>query len=219
MDRQSLRRSIYRAHARYDLARRESVCTCPLTNTPLVGSEWDLHEVFVRRSGLATQHHNLIMVKENCIPVQHKAHIERGNTTRSLAQCTRRMLQVVTANKIGRWYRDLWQKHGLSVDRGLLVPQASMKVRQLVPLISVGALVSEGHVLPETGWNVEGDKGVYDIRAQVALRSQSKRRKWKERLPDEHNGYTVQQLRIWLNEGYWTQYMLGVLGLDIASIL
>lgn len=212
MDRQSLRQKVYRLHARYDTEQRNNVATCPLSGTALVDA-WDLHEVFVRRSSVPPKHQDLIMVLENCIPLEHEAHIRIGNSKEALRKCALRMFDRLSATRIKDWYIDLWQEHDLSVDRGLLLPPKEWKVRNLVPLIDLGAAI-HNRDMPETGWEVRGDKGTYDIRAQVALRYQGKRRRWKERISEHRNGVDTRELYTWLDEGYAAKYMFGVLGLN-----
>lgn len=153
------------------------------------------------------------MVVENCIPVQHEAHIAKGNSNESLKKCALRMFNRVSARRVMDWYVSLWKEHDLSVNRGLLIPAKSRKVRALVPLIELGAAIHNKE-LPPTGWEVKGKKGTYDIRAQVALKFQGKSRKWKERIPEHHNGVETDQLHIWLDEGLAAKYILGVLGLN-----
>lgn len=212
MDRQKLRQKVYRLHARWDGEARTSIVTCPLTGAKLVDG-WDLHEVFVRRSGVAPKYHDLIMVKENCIPLEHQAHIAIGNSREALRKCALRMFKRISARRVKDWYVTLWQEHGLSVDKGLLLPPKEWKVRNLVPLIELGAAVHDRE-LPTAGWEYKGEKGTFDIRAQVALRYQGKRRRWKERIPEHHNGVDISDLHRWIDEGYCAKYMLGMLGLN-----
>jgi hypothetical protein len=212
MDRQGLRQRVYRYHAEYDKERGRSTATCPLTGEALVDG-WDLHEVFVKRNEVPPKHQGLIMVVENCIPLQHEAHIEMGNTREALRKCIDSMFKNVGPSRIGYWYRDLWKKHGLSVDKGILRKPKHMKVRELVPLIKLGAL-AEGVSLPSAGWEYKGKNGRTDIRAQVALRMQRKRRKWKEDIPESHNGYHTERLYTWMEEGLWIDYLTKTLGIQ-----
>jgi hypothetical protein len=148
------------------------------------------------------------MVIENCVPVQHKAHIATGNTKGALKKCTLAMFKNIGAEPIGRWYRDLWAEHGLNVDRGLLASPKDIRVRHLIPLIGLGAWLNDVDISGRD-WVREGKKGTYDLRAQAALRYQGKNRKWKEK------GVDIQQLYTWLDDGYWASYILGTMGLGL----
>lgn len=212
MDRQNLRQKVYRLHSRWDRGTGKDIVTCPLSGAALVDG-WDLHEVFVRRSEVAPKHQDLIMVTENCIPLDHKAHIACGNSKEAIRKCALRMFKRISARRVRDWYVELWQEHGLSVDKGLLLPPKEWRVRNLVPLIELGAAIHDRE-LPAAGWEVKGGKGTYDIRAQVALKYQRKRRRWKERIPEHHNGVHTFNLYHWMDEGFCAKYMLGVLGLN-----
>lgn len=172
-----------------------------------------MHEVFVKRSEVAPKHQELIMCIENCIPVEPQAHIAMGNTREALEKCGLALIRAIGAFQIGPWYTSLWQEHGLSIDTGLLIPPQALKVWQLIELMEQGARL-DGIELPSTGWDQKGKKGITDVRAQVALRFQDKRRKWRDTLPKEHNGYTTLELKDWLSEGYWTDYLFRTMGIQ-----
>jgi len=159
------------------------------------------------------KHQHLIMVMENCIPVQHEAHIARGNSKPALKKCAMQMFRNLSAARIGTWYRDLWKEHNLSVDKGFLVPARDMKVHQLVDMVELGAAI-RGQELPKDIWKLDTEKGPTDYRAQVALRYQSRRRKWRARIPKEHNGFTIGDVKTFMDEGYWAAYMLRTMGLN-----
>lgn len=164
---------------------------------------------------VAKKHQELIMVVENCVPVQHEAHIREGNTNTARNKCALAIFDRIGAARVGQWYTSLWQEEGLSVNRGILVPPRDMRIRQLIPLMNLGAKI-HGRELPEEGWERDGHKGKYDVRAQIVLSFQGRRRKWKEALPKSHNGYTIRDLISYLDDGYWANYMCHTLGIDLS---
>lgn len=179
----------------------------------MVDNEWDLHEVFVKRSQVAPSHQELIMVLENCIPLQHKAHIAVGNTHEALSKCALPMFRNIGATKICEWYMGL-QEH-ISVNKGIFIPARDMRMYQITKMIELGARI-EGVDLGDYDWTVKGNKGKYDIRSQIGLQYQDRRKKWREAPPKEHGGVFITELSQWLREGHHADYLIRTLGIDTS---
>lgn len=213
MDRQELRRKCFKKHASY-----RAVAICPLSGRELGGTEpWDLHEVFVKRSSVAPIHQHLIMAEENCIPTDHEAHVAEGNTRAGLIKCIPPMFYHVGAMEIGMWYQSLIDEHGLSLDKGILVPMRDLKLYVLLDMINLGAEVMKSS-LPEDGAYWLNERNV-DWRARVALKASGKTRKrWAKNTPATWKDYYFSDIVEYLEIGYWTEYMLGALGVLRAEV-
>lgn len=211
MDRDRLRRECFKIHSDY-----RGRYTCPLSGKELgIKDDWDLHEVFVEKNDVAPAKQHLINVVENCIPLEHDAHIDRGSTRSSIAKCTPLMFRNVEAEKIGMWYVSLWKEHELSVNRSVLIPIEDMSVTRLVGLMKLGAEIHQ-KTLPAAKYWLNKDK--IDYRAAIATKYKGKNRKWARGTPNRWKDYDARDLLYYLEEGYWARYILDAIGIYIRDI-
>lgn len=186
-------------------------CICPVCDKPIENG-WDLHEAIVARSAVPKDKQHLIMVRENCIPLHHTCHLERGNTELTTQKCIIALCRNIGADKVGGWYTSLWQKHDLSVPRGLLVPKKDHSVNMVMHLMNVGSLVlGKGKLIVEE-WNRRDDKGQYNLLSQAAVYWIGKRPRWRRKAKDI-SGDLPELLKL-IYTGYWVTYLLGIAGLD-----
>jgi len=101
--------------------------------------------------------------------------------------------------RVGKWYTSLWQEHGLSVPKGLLIP---------LKLVKAYDVIRYCESLPEGDWQVP-KKG--DYRVWVATKWQGRRPKWSTgTIPSEWNGVSQQKVRETIESGYWKEYLEGM---------
>jgi hypothetical protein len=205
------RQQIYRSHMKYRDG--DTYVECPLSGNRLrYNDKWDMHEVFVQRNDVAPKQQDLIFVAENCIPLDHNAHIARGNTREALKILTPVMFRNIGAEKISEWYFGLIEQEGLSLPKGFTPPPKHMRPLRLIDCMYLWADINDRE-LPRNSeyWYDAGTDS--DIRAQVALRFTGRRRKWKERLPKTWKDYSTRMLSTYVAEGYYARKMMTALGI------
>lgn len=205
MDRNELRRKCFKIHSNY-----QGRYTCPLSGKEIgIKDSWDLHEVFVEKNDVAPPNQYLINVVENCIPLDHDAHIDRGSTKSSMAKCTPKMFRNVGTVNIGEWYVSLWREHDLSMNRGMLIPIEDLSVTRLVEFMNLGAEIHQKPLPAARYWLNEG----IDYRAAIATKYKGKNRHWARGTPNQWKEYYASDLIYYIEEGYWARYMLDVFGM------
>lgn len=201
MSRQNLRRLLFRNCLQY-VDGKGLVVLCAWCLEPIEDG-LDVHEYLVKRSAVNRTDHPLIMVSENMAPLHHECHMAHGQEHAMATRCLHQMGHVVGLDRIGQWYVGLWEKHGLSVPRGILVPPRSVSTAQARNYYVRGR---EYQGLP-TG----------DIdEAQVGFGIQL----WKNRRPDlPQNGHQTlrDQIVRAVNSGYWLDYLGGIIGMSAAD--
>lgn len=188
---------------------------CPICEQSTV--EFDMHEWMVPRSSMPVDKQDLIFTKENCVPVCHECHMDKaGDHVRFLAYLS----GPVGLAAIGKWLTGLLEEH-YSLPRGVLIEQKLLPMVTAMKMMSSGAELN-GERLPEQGWQLAGRKpGSYrDYRAWIITRWKGQYPRWAAgRVPAEHNGYTQQKLTGFLNNGYWLDYLAGVIGCKPGDVI
>lgn len=211
MDRDQLRRKCFKIHSDY-----WGHYTCPLSGKEIgIKDNWDLHEVFVPKNDVAPAMQNLINVVENCIPLEHDAHIDQGSTRDSMAKCIPLMFRNVGAEKVGGWYVGLWQEHDLSVNRGVLIPVTDLPVVRIVELMNLGAEIHREPLPADKYWLNED---MVDYRSAIATKHKGRNRRWARGTPNRWKDYDASDLLYYLDEGYWARYMMDVMGIYIGDV-
>jgi hypothetical protein len=211
LDRKALRKLVFRTHSNW-----AAEVICPLSGKVLEGNGvWDLHEVFVKRSSVSVPHQELIMVVENCIPLEHRAHIRYGNTHQALTACIPPMFRNVGVERIGVWYAYLWREQGLSMNKGRLYPRRELPMYVLMGMLKLGAKVLRASMPEDRGYWLEDNR---DWRAAVISKSIGKKKKWAKGTPKSWDGYTPADILDCLDTGYWADYMLGVMGVTAEEV-
>ena len=230
-ERQRQRVAAYRRYAACDSSTREYRCLCPWCGGEIDRDSFDLHEVIVRRSNVPRDEQGLIFVPENMIPVHPLCHTEYGNTQRMKLRCLLPMIRVLGASKIGCWYVSLWQEHGLSVPKGMLLDRKAIPARWCIDMMWVGARVhgelngvaSAVVSMADEDWLIRAGEATWDFRMLVAWKWQGYNKKSKKRNmrrpPEEYAGVRQATLAYFLDEGYWIQYLVGACGFTIEELL
>ncbi len=228
MNRQQLRNSVYRTHGNFEsgvFVVRCSWCGESIaSHSPaLFGRHWHLHEAIVKRSAVPKDRQDLIFVRQNMVPLHEDCHLNYGQTRECAKRCLEALVGCQSVVSIGKWYVGLWEKHGLSIPRGLLIPKRDLSVLKAVALMQLGAPL----VGITLGWNspdwVISPKTQYarDFRALVAKwwSTGVRPRKKLKRPPKKHAGVTAEALHSAADSGYWLSYICGVLGFDPKEVL
>jgi hypothetical protein len=162
--------------------------------------EFHQHEALVKRSAVPLDKQYLIFKVENTVPLHPECHIRYGQTKEMTRRCLALIGSTIGYPRVGRWYTALWQEHGLSVPKGLLVPPGMVKAHDIIRYCNIS--------LPEEGWHVL-DKG--DYRVWVATRWQGRRPKWSSGvILSEWNGVSQDNVMDAIETGYWKEYLEGV---------
>jgi hypothetical protein len=164
----------------------------------------DLHEYLVKRSAVIPDKQTLIMVPENLAPLHPACHMSHGQALWMAMSCLHHMGRVQGLRKIGEWYVALWQKHGLTVPRGILVPQKQVTVAQ-----------ARNHFERGRRYHPDGIPDDVD-ELQVGYAAQT----WRNKRPDiPENGQQALRVRLEqaMDDGYWLDYLEGVLGQSAAD--
>jgi hypothetical protein len=205
-----LRGEVYRVHTRYDEEKRASGVRCAwcgeITHTA------DLHEALVKRSRVPKNKQHLIFVKENVVPVCHDEHLEHGQTKEMTKRALDILCKRVGARYVGQWYISLWEEHGLSVPKGLLMPRKMVTGPTMLMFASKGAEL-DGAVLPYDGWMVKSNtRKPVDWRVWVGTkRFMNYNPKWaRGRIPSEKNGIAIDTMVRFIEDGYYYDYLAGI---------
>ena len=118
-------------------------------------------------------------------------------TRRCLAHIVPR---IYRADQVGEWYVSLWQEHGLSLPRGMLLPRSDVPMTLARRLFTHGAAV-----LGMADWEPHGGP---DVAALAALKWRGK----KIKKPKSWGKYGLGSLLEAVDTGYWLDYLEGVLG-------
>lgn len=211
VDWDNLRAEVYRTHTKYDEKTRRTGVRCvwcgEITYTA------DLHEALVKRSAVHKSRQHLIFVKTNVVPVCHDEHLEYGQSKEMVRRALDALCHRVGARRVGKWYVSLWEEHGLSVPKGLLVPRKMIPGHRIIHHLETGAKLSNT-VLPETDdWNVKTPRGgTTDWRVWVATkRFMNYNPRWASgRLVTEKNGLRADTAVLLIEDGYYYDYLTGI---------
>ncbi|MCP4542867.1 MAG: hypothetical protein GY832_37580 [Chloroflexi bacterium] len=215
MDRQKLRLQICQAYRRWSTEHNDSMVMCPWCEKPIThGTGFHAHEWLVKRSGLNTKYHDLIMVPENVVPLHPECHERHGQTIQAKRVILEHVARSLSADRIGRWYVKLWQEHGLSVPRGLY------REPHEIPLYVGRTMFTEGLNLlyegphPES-WTHPSDEDL-DVRdcafsAMVTRKRSSTHKELAAVLPKSFAGLTQPMLINYAKQGFWLSYTRGVI--------
>jgi hypothetical protein len=199
--RQQLRQQVYRACLQYvpnqGLAVLCSWCGKPIEN------EMDLHEYLVKRSAVIPNKQPLIMVPENLAPLHPACHMSHGQASDMAVCCLHHMGHVLGLRSIGEWYVALWQKHGLSVPRGILIAPRQVSTAQARNYYERGR--KHRADIPEE---------VDELQVGYAMQT------WHHKRPSiPENGHQALRKKIEsvIDDGYWLDYLEGVIGQSAAD--
>lgn len=154
----------------------------------------------MKRSAVPVDKQYLIMVPTNCVPVHPND--ECHNQSKEMAhRCLSHIVpRIYRAHQVGAWYVALWQEHGLSVPKGMLLPQKDIPMSTAYRLFKHGAAV-----LGMTDWEPHGGQ---DVAALAILKWRGK----KIKKPKSWGKYGLGSLLEAIDTGYWLDYLEGVLG-------
>jgi hypothetical protein len=117
------------------------------TSTPLASRKeedgFDLHDYLVKRSAVPKDKQDLVMVPENVVPVHHHCHMEAGQGKEMTKRCLYTAAMALGANDVGHWYVELWEEHGLSVRKGLLVPPKYVALSTAIRYFKAGCALKD----------------------------------------------------------------------------
>ena len=198
--RQELRQRIYTLYSTYDEQARKMVTRCPWCQEP-IEEGFDLHEYLVKRSAVPLDKQDLIMVPENLVPVHHDCHMKAGQSVEMTRACLYAACRICGASDVGRWYASLWQEHGLSVRKGLLVPVKRTSIGSALNYFGLGCDL--------WGFKIEPQADTDEVIGMAITR-------WRGHdvdSPDKYQGIPFAALVRALVDGYWLSYLLGVAGL------
>ena len=202
VSRQVLRGQVLRAHSQYLPAVKKLGLVCPGCGKYIMG-DWDPHEWLVKRSAVPKDRQHLIFVPENVIPVHHHCHNNSKELTR---KCLAALVpNVFPAAQIGKWYKSLWDRNGLSVPRGALIPPKDLPVSMRLRMFSRGLKILQ---INTAGWQTHDGN---DIRGIIGARWAGKTRNIPKP-PKEWQGILVARLYEAMDIGYWIDYLEGVVG-------
>lgn len=176
---------------------------CPVCEEP-IESDWAAHEWLVKRSAVPKSKQHLILVPENTVFLHNQqCHLPKGQSRETARLCLFHVARALTAWAIGEWYISLWKEHGLSVPRGAPVPLEALPLhlgRRFYDLA--------GEIQPAP--RGEAPAG-YDIR-DIAFAVTTKRRYIYSRGKKvDLTALDLQEHIAHLHEGYWLDYLLGVI--------
>ncbi|MCP4537722.1 MAG: hypothetical protein GY832_11290 [Chloroflexi bacterium] len=215
-NRQKLRLQIYQTYRRWCAKENASVVRCPWCGDLITDQTgFHVHEWLVKRSGLNTKYHDLIMVTENCVPMHPECHERHGQRVDAARRILEYVARTLGADKIGRWYVKLWREHGLSVPRGLY------REPYEIPLYTGREMFTEGFELLHKGPRPESwthpTRGKLDVRdcafsAIVTSKRTSTHRELAAALPETFAGIRKPRLIEYARTGVWLNYLRGVIG-------
>lgn len=174
-----------------------------------VSGGFDLHEALVKRSAVPVPKQVLIMVEENCVPICEQCR-DIAHTKAGALVCATTLVEIVGGERVGSWYISLWEEHGLHIPKGLLTPKKLTTIPKAMELMVLGASLEGIELdLNEKGWLIPPRNR--NFLAQIAQRW-TRRRIRGVKPPAEWNGFTGDRVIEWLNNGYWLEYLEGVVG-------
>ena len=141
---------------------------------------------------VAKQH--LIFVVENVLPVCHSCHTTSGQTNEFKSRAIRTLCQNLTAARVGRWYKSLWEKHELALPRGFLVPVKTITTATAIRHLLAGADLIGLDIRPT------------DVNSTAVGQAISAWRGHRAR-PESLRGIPQERLVEALSEGYWYTYI------------
>jgi len=158
----------------------------------------DLHEYLVKRSAVPRLKQPLIMVPENLAPLHHSCHMAQGQTREMAARCLQLMGCLLGPCNIGQWYVALWETHGLSVPRGiLLAPKQETSAR------------ARNHYVRGRDYRVSIPEEVDEALIGYAIRAWRGKR---VKLPEGSDRHLHERMIQAVDDGYWLDYLEGILG-------
>ena len=182
---------------------------CPWCGGWVLAADFQAHEAIV---GTSKRHDELIFVVENIVPIHPLCHIAYGNTLTMKRLCLKRLLLNVGSAKVGTWYTSLWQQHGLSVPRGLLVPRSDVPLAGALHMMGWGAKL-RGRDVPDDAAGVRGL-----VHLSWAGKKLNRKVVQLQKVAAE-TGAPVLEMRDWLEDGYWLEYFSGVIGASVQGVL
>lgn len=209
MLRKDIRALARRSHRIYSRAGFGNFCPSCLKE---LGSEFHVHEAFVKRGAVHIKKQPLIMVPENCIPVCPKCHGEIGQTEKMKAYCLAFASKTIGLTRVGQWYINLWQEHGLAIPKGYLVSEKK------VPLNTSLIYMKDGLDLLGIPYHSWGEEWMFENRDLRYIVINSLRGKG-EKLPETLNGVRTTSLFTAFDNGYWLHYISGVLAIDSTEVI
>lgn len=213
-DRSRFKMEVYRASKRHD----QITPRCCWCNKPVGISSFECHEALVKRSNIPTKSQAPIMVHHNCVPLHVKCHQEHGHDRMMKARALGMLSRIYSSTKIGYWYKDLREKYSLSLPRGLLLPPGVIKAFKINQMIEAGSVLI-GIELPEASWDLDLNGKTWDFRSAVWARYARKRGHSKLKPPREMNGVTVETMMKIAREGYWLDYMAGIVTSTLREVI
>lgn len=218
-----LKRQTFRQHARYWKDTDEVEVRCPWCQRPIkLSGLWDLHEALVKRSDVPKKHQHLIFHKGNVLPVCRGCHQAHGQSRTMILRCLSALCYIVSAQVVGKWYKSLWDEHGLTLFKGAFRSPQSYLVVSAIKLIGDGSRLTGQNIpykLPG-GWMINpGTQHARDFRALCIWEWQGKARKKVQRPPKEHNGIQRDALVEAIKEGYWLHYLSSAIRFPVSFIL
>ena len=220
-NRARLKQETYRNHKRiYHGAFRTEV-RCPWCNEVITKSEGaDLHEALVNRGTVPKELQNHIFVKENVILLHHPCHMENGQSKEMVRVCLHAICRAIGARYVGRWYKDLWDKHDMSFPRGMLVPPKAMRAYKGMQLLEYGRTLNNREFPNENEWLLNpGTQYARDFRALCVKRWQGKTIKKIHRPPTKWAGYRLMDMTRLIEDGYWFDYLSYTFGFTPLEVL
>ena len=185
------------------------VVLCPWCQEA-ISEGFDLHELLVKRSAVPVEKQDLIMVPENQVPVHPGCHLFHGQKKDFKLRGLWHAARTIGAANIGSWYSKLWLDHGLSVPHGILVPPEKLPLHRAPRLFDLACKLINFY--PPEWETPTGD----DVRV-LALAHWTGRwkpfaRKYQWQGAIAGAGIWVGKLDDMVVQGYWMDYLLGVVG-------
>ena len=213
-ERQELRLAIWQAYREWDTEQAALVVRCMWCGKLITGMDFHAHEWLVKRSAVNPEQQDLIFVPENVIPVHPGCHDEHGQKREATRRALEHAARLIRADRIGQWYVSLWQKHGLSVPKGLFIEPHEIPLYGAVFIFMEGARLLSREPLPDS-WKHPADPAI-DVRdcafAQFVPEKKAIHRELAAKLPDTFANIRRQVLVEWARQGFWLHYLKGVVG-------
>ncbi len=214
-DRTKLKLDAYRAHTHWSNRRAK----CPWCKGSIEHNQFELHEALVKRGEVPKDRQNeLIFVLENTIPLHSHCHQDHGHSAEMKARALFALSNRLTAERVAKWYIGLWQEHGLSVPKGILIPKRKVPPYDYSRLANIGAAI-ESFELSAADWEVEIDGRKWDWRVCIGKRWAGAKGHSKIKPLKVFNGVRDTNMLSLINSGYWFSYLCGCIGFEPSDAL